>query len=78
MASHKSKKTPSVEEMIAKNPNVDAKQFREGMAILGELEAHGVEGPRYRLSPPFGDRLPKSCQPQSDDDSLSTRLSHRP
>ena len=78
MASHKSQKNPSVEEMIAKNPNVDAKQFQEGMAILGELEAHGVEGARYRLSPPFGDRLLKSCKPQSDDGSLRTRLSYRP
>jgi hypothetical protein len=42
-----------IKKLIDQNPNVDAKQLKEGRALLETLEREGVGKPRYEIVSPY-------------------------
>ncbi len=43
----------NVEELIKRNPNVDADKVREAQEVLRALRRGGVSGPTYEIDSPY-------------------------
>lgn len=42
-----------IKKLVDQNPNVDARQLKEGRAMLKRLEREGVSKPRYEIVSPY-------------------------
>jgi hypothetical protein len=42
-----------IKKLVDQNPNVDARQLKEGRALLKRLEREGVGKPRYAIISPY-------------------------
>ncbi len=43
----------AIDDLVEKNPNVDAKLLREALTLLDELQKEGMLQPEYNIQSPY-------------------------
>lgn len=65
-------KRPTIEELLAQNPDVDPNELKEAQQLADRLKDSGFEGARYRLATPLTGRRARDRSP----DQIRERHSH--
>jgi hypothetical protein len=53
-------KTITIEEILAKNPQVDGETLRKSMELLKKMRERGVKGRRHNIISPYVRRISKA------------------
>jgi hypothetical protein len=63
-----------MKDVIASNPQVDAKQVREVLDTLRELRKNGITRASYSLVSPYGRRVSPSADSKPDPRAVKLRV----
>jgi hypothetical protein len=68
--------SPSVEDIIKSNPDVDPKQLEEGRELLQKMRHNRTKGSRYKIVPPSARRR-AVVGDEAESDPRTVHLKHR-